>query len=72
MSPTEPDPETRKAEEADAAHAHTSDRPPTSDEVAAAGEEYSEEGEAERRKVADHYKEMGELGAEAKGEGRIE
>jgi hypothetical protein len=72
MSPTEPDPGTRKAEEADAGHAHTADRQPTSEEAAAAEEEYSEEGDEERRRVADHYKEMGELGAEAKGEGRID
>jgi hypothetical protein len=72
MSPTEPDPETRKAEEDDAAHAHTADRQPTPEEAAAAEEEYSEEGEAERRRVAEHYKEMGEIGAEVKGEGKIE
>ena len=52
--------------------AHTADRSPTSDEDAAAEQEFSEEGEDERRSVAEHYKEMAELGAEAKGEGRIE
>lgn len=72
MSPTEPDAGTRKAEDSDAAHAHTSDRQPTPDEVEAADQEVSIESDEERRRVAAHYKEMADLGAEAKGEGRIE
>ena len=45
---------------------------PTTDEEVAADQELSAESEEERRSVAEHYKEMAELGAEEKGEGRIE
>ncbi len=72
MSPTEPDPGTRQAEDSDAAQAHTADREPTSDEEVAAEQELSAESDEERRRVAKHYTEMADLGAEAKGEGRIE
>lgn len=72
MSPTEPDAGTRKAEDSDAASPHISDRQPTPDEVEAADQEVSTESDEERRRVAAHYKEMADLGVEAKGEGRIE
>jgi hypothetical protein len=72
MSPTEPDPGTRQAEESDATQAHAADRAPTPDEETEADQELSEEGTEERQSVAEHYKEMAELGAEEKGEGRIE
>ncbi|MGD0392400.1 MAG: hypothetical protein ABSC41_07125 [Acidimicrobiales bacterium] len=72
MSPTEPDAGTRQAEDSDAARPHTADRQPTPGEEEAAEQEVSAESDEERRRVAAHYSEMADLGAEAKGEGRIE
>jgi hypothetical protein len=69
---TEPDSSTRSVEEEDAGRAHHADRPPTASEEQDAERGLDEEGEEERRSVARHYEEMSELGAEAKGEGRIE
>jgi hypothetical protein len=57
--------ETRRAEGQDASALHDPDRPPTPEEEAAADTEPLEEG------VADHYKEMTELGASQEGEGRV-
>ena len=56
---------TRRAERNDASALHDADRPPKPDEEAAAESEELEEG------VADHYKEMTELGASLDGEGRV-
>ncbi len=59
--------EATKDEEArEASAAHTADRPPTSDEEAAA------EGNTLDPEVAEHEREMGKIGAEVKGEGAIE
>ena len=68
---TEPDDATVAAEETEAAAAHTSDRPPTDEESADADRELDSIDEEERRRVAGHEQEMNELGARAKGEGRI-
>jgi F0F1-type ATP synthase epsilon subunit len=68
---TEPDESTVAAEEAEAAAAHASDRPPTDEESADAEREFGSTDEDERRRVAEHEREMNELGARAKGEGRI-
>jgi hypothetical protein len=72
MSHTEPDEGTHQAEDLDAAQPHTADREPTRGEEAAADQEVLAESEEERQRVAAHYSEMAELGAEAEGEGRIE
>ncbi|MGA3145911.1 MAG: hypothetical protein ABSF33_00390 [Acidimicrobiales bacterium] len=72
MSHTEPDAGTHQAEETDAARPHTADRQPTAGEETAAEQEVLSESDAERQRVAAHYTEMAELGAEAEGEGRIE
>jgi len=70
-SHTEPDEATISEEKSEAGAAHGADRLPTAEEEAAAEAKFSEEGEQERRNVAAHEQEMNELGAEAKGEGRI-
>jgi hypothetical protein len=58
--------EATKEEEGHEAHAsHTSDRPPTPDEEAAA------EGAELDPSVAEHEREMDEIGAEVKGEGEL-
>jgi hypothetical protein len=67
---TEPDDKTREAELAEAGKSHTADRPPTSEEEAAA-ERKRAELDADREAVAEHYEEMTELGAHVKGEGEI-
>ena len=72
MSPTEPDEGTHQAEEIDAARPHAADRQLTASEETAAEQEVLSESDEERRRVAAHYTEMAELGAEAEGEGRIE
>ena len=59
--------EATKAEEArEAAAAHTADRPPTSEEEAAAEVNTVQPG------VAEHEREMGKIGAEVKGEGEVD
>jgi hypothetical protein len=68
---TEPDEATVAAEQTEAGAAHTSDRPPTDEESADADREFGSIDEDERRRVAGHEEEMNELGARAKGEGRI-
>jgi hypothetical protein len=68
---TEPDEATRAAEQAEEGQAHAADRTPTPEEEAAAEGGYPESDE-ERQKVAEHYKEMTDIGANAKGEGRID
>ena len=58
--------EATKVEEVlEAAAAHAADRPPTSDEEAAA------EGNTLDSEVSEHEREMGKIGAEVKGEGEI-
>jgi hypothetical protein len=47
------------------------DRPPT-DEEAAAAEGAAEKFAGDREAAAAHYEEMSDIGAQAKGEGRIE
>ncbi len=69
---TEPDEATLAAEEEDAGHEHTADRPPTSKEEAAAEAEYEASDPDERENVAEHYEAMAKLGANVKGEGHIE
>ncbi|HEY6472797.1 MAG TPA: hypothetical protein VIY26_07890 [Acidimicrobiales bacterium] len=59
--------EATKVEEArEAIAAHTSDRPPTSEEEAAA------EGNPLQPGVSEHEREMGKIGAEVKGEGEVD
>jgi len=57
---------TRDEEEREAAAPHTADRPPTSEEEAAADTNTLDPA------VAGHEREMGKLGAEVKGEGQID
>lgn len=61
------DPETKKAEQADAEAEPHADRPPTADEERAA-----ERAGGADPEVADHFEEMMEKGAEHPGEGRVE
>ena len=68
-SPSEPTRQTRDAERREAATPHEADRGPTEAE-----EELAEDGELTDEKknaVADHYKEMSQIGAEVEGEGQI-
>jgi hypothetical protein len=69
---TEPDRNNRAVEEEDAGRDHGADRPLTQAEEQDAEGHLDETREEERRSVAEHYEEMSEIGAEAKGEGRIE
>jgi hypothetical protein len=69
-SPTEPDEATTSEEDAEAGAAHVADRLPTSEEETVADKHT--ESDQERADVAAHEKEMNELGANAKGEGRID
>jgi hypothetical protein len=69
---TSPDERTQATEEDEAGQAHRADRAPTSAEEAAADRHLEETDEKERQSVAEHYEEMSEIGADAKGEGRIE
>jgi hypothetical protein len=68
--PAAPDAEvdetTRVEELLEASAAHSADRPPTSEEEAAA------DGNVLDPEVAEHEREMGKIGAEAKGEGQID
>jgi hypothetical protein len=68
---TQPDEGTREAERIDAGEAHVADRPPTDEEEAAA-EGAAEKFAGDRAEAAAHYEEMSDIGAHAKGEGRIE
>jgi hypothetical protein len=69
---TEPDDSTRSVEEEEAGRTHAADRAPSESEEKAAEHHLDESSEEERKSVAEHYEEMSEIGAEAKGEGRIE
>lgn len=62
------DPETIEAERSEASRAHVADRWP-SEEEERAGEEGARDVDA--AEVAEHEKEMDELGANVKGEGEI-
>jgi hypothetical protein len=57
---------TKAEEEREAAAAHTADRPPTSEEEAAAEANTLQPG------VSEHEREMGKIGAEVKGEGEVD
>jgi hypothetical protein len=68
---TQPDEATKDAEAVDATQAHTADRPPTSEEEAAADRSLKNLGD-DREKAAEHFEEMSDIGARVKGEGAIE
>jgi hypothetical protein len=61
---------TQKAERDDAARSHTADRMPTEEEAASAEQGRAQFAE-DKERVAEHEKEMSELGAQVKGEGDI-
>ena len=67
----EPNEATREAEQVDATQSHSADRPPTSEEEAAAEESLQKFG-ADEEAVAEHYEEMSDIGAHVKGEGSID
>ena len=69
--PVETDEATLEAERVDASHSHSADRPPTSEEETAAERSLDSLGD-DREEVAEHSKEMTDLGAHIKGEGSIE
>jgi hypothetical protein len=71
-SHTEPDEATISEQKSEAGAAHVADRLPTPEEEAAADSELADSDEKERSDVAAHEQEMNELGANAKGEGRID
>ncbi len=62
----EVDETTRVEELLEASAVHSADRPPTSEEGAAA------DGNVLDPEVAEHEREMGKIGAEVKGEGQID
>jgi hypothetical protein len=67
---TETSDRTTAAEEAEAGQAHVADRPPTTEEAAAADRsrvQFREDAD----QVATHEEEMAEKGAHVKGEGEI-
>jgi hypothetical protein len=68
---TQPDEGTLEAERIDAGEAHVADRPPTEAEEAAA-EGAAEKFAGDREAAATHFEEMSDIGAQDKGEGRIE
>ncbi len=69
---TEPDQATRDAERSDADRRHEADRPATEVEGKEADEVISQGDPRRRHDVADHEKEMMEIGAAVKGEGELE
>jgi hypothetical protein len=69
---TQPDEATRTAEQAEGERTHTADRPATAEESAAADQELEELDRDEQRRVAEHFREMNEIGADVKGEGSVE
>jgi hypothetical protein len=70
-SDAQPTEATEEAEQIDAAQSASADRQPSKEEEAAA-EESRKKFEGDEAEVAAHYKEMADLGAKDKGEGRIE
>ncbi len=69
---SEPDVETVEADERDSTHAHVADRPPSNREEQLAERAAQASSSGEMAEVAEHYEEMMRIGADAKGEGRIE
>jgi hypothetical protein len=67
---TEPNESTEEAEQVDAVHPHSADRPPTAEETEAA-ERGAAALDTDMTTVAEHAEEMAELGANLKGEGEI-
>jgi hypothetical protein len=63
---------TRKAEQSEAQDAHVADRAPTAEEEEAAEAFRSTLSREERESIAEHERDMGQRGADAKGEGRPE
>ena len=70
MDETEPTPATEEEERAESESAHVADRAPTEEEDRLA-DESAERYKDDAPSVAEHEREMGETGAEDKGEGRI-
>ena len=67
---TTPDESTEREERAEASQDHVPDQLPTEEQEAAA-DKFRDEHADEMEAVARHHKEMDEIGANAKGEGRI-
>lgn len=67
--PTKSTAATREEDEKGSAVAAGADRPPTPEEAEVA--ESAEQDPKTKKAVAEHYKEMNELGAKVEGEGRI-
>ncbi len=67
---TTPDESTEREERIEAGRDHLPDRLPTEEEEAEA-DEFREEHADEMEEVARHHKEMDDIGAKVKGEGRI-
>jgi hypothetical protein len=72
MGQTEPNDATLDEELVEASSKHDSDRPPTEDEEREAALAKEKISADEARDVAEHYEEMTRLGANDKGEGRID
>ena len=68
---TTPDDSTEREERIEATRDHRPDREPTKAEEEAA-DKFREDHPDDADDVARHEKEMGEIGAEVKGEGRID
>jgi hypothetical protein len=68
---TTPDESTEREERIEAARDHRPDREPTKAEEEAA-DKFRADHAVDADEVARHEKEMGEIGAEVKGEGRID
>jgi hypothetical protein len=69
---TEPDQATHNTEESEASRAHAADRPATEAEEHEADDALASSDPGQREDVAEHEKEMMEIGANVKGEGEIE
>ncbi len=67
MDATDPNQQTREAEQVEARSAHDADREPTEAESRAAESRGPVDGS-----VAEHFEEMNELGAQVEGEGQID
>jgi hypothetical protein len=68
---TEPDRATHEAEESDAGRSHVADTLRSDEEELAAEQAYSAGDQEQRRNVAQHEKEMMDIGATTKGEGKL-
>ncbi len=69
---TEPDQATHDEEASEAARSHEADRPATEVEEQEADDVLAKDDPERRADVAEHEKEMMEIGASVKGEGEIE